>query len=340
MVICLLGKSGLSITHKFEFQKKITLSTPILIYSFDILDKTIYIRASDASIYCTDFNGKIKRKIGRKGKGPGEFEYVSDFCLTHKKLFITGGGHEISVFDLQGKLQKEYKIKEFVLSMTVSNKEPIYISKKFNFKKRTYCLNLRNFKNTLIASFIDETRVNGRHPSGKIVTFPWMVAPYPNKIFCITGNDGILRIFFTRKKFFYVINNGRLQKKFYKFKFKTKLITKKDKNDFWDQMDRGTGKKFPHSTKASITFPEKKPLFIGAISWDMDFALLQKDHFMIISKNGDFKFRVNFPKALDNYKSGDPNLFISKMLKFINNSIYFSDEEYLFVYNLIKYANV
>ena len=336
MVICLLGKSGLSITHNFEFQKKITLSTPMLIRSFDVLDKTIYIRASNASIYCTDLNGNIKRTIGRKGKGPGEFEYISDFCLTHKKLFITGGGHKISVFDLQGKLQKEYKIKEFVLSMTISNKEPIYISNEFNFRKRTRYLNLRNLKNTLIASFADETRVNARLPSGKIVAFPWMVAPYPNKMFCISGNDGILRIFFTRKKFFYIINNGRLQKEFYKFKFKTELITKKDKNDFWNQMEKGTGKKFPRSTKASITFPEKKPLFIGAILWDMDFALLQKDHFIIISKNGDFKFRVNFPKALDNYKSGDPNLFISKMLKFINNSIYFSDEEDLFVYDLIK----
>lgn len=335
MVICFLGKSGFSITHKFEFQKKITLSTPMLIYSFDILDKTIYIRASNASIYCTDLNGKIKRKIGRKGKGPGEFGYISDFCLTHKKLFITEA-HKISVFDLQGKLQKEYKIKEFALSMTISNKELIYISNKFNFKKRTYCLNLRNLKNTLIASFANETRMNAIHPSGKIVAYPWMVAPYPNKMFCITGDDGILRIFFTRKKFFYVINNGRLQKKFYKFKFKTKLITKKDKNDFWNQMDRGTGKKFPRSTKVSITFPEKKPLFIGAISWDIDFALLQKDHFIIISKNGDFKFRVNFPKALDNYKSGDPNLFISKMLKFIDNSLYFSDEEDLFVYDLTK----
>ncbi len=335
MVICLLGKSGFSITHKFEFQKKITFSIPILIRSFDILDKTIYIRASDASIYCTDLNGKTKRIIGRKGKGPGEFVYISDFCLTHKKLFITEG-HKISVFDLQGKLQKEYKIKEFVLSMTVSNKELIYISNKFNFKKRTSYLNLRNLKNTLIASFADETRVNARLPSGKIVWFPWMVAPYPNKMFCITGNDGILRIFFTRKNFFYVINNGRLQKKIYKFKFKTKLITKKDKNDFWNQIEKGSRKKFPRSTKVCVTFPEKKPLFIGAISWDIDFALLQKDHFIIISKNGDFKFRVNFPKALDNYKSGDPNLFISKMLKFINNSIYFSNEEDLFVYDLIK----
>lgn len=78
------------------------------------------IELSDAFIFVSDFNklvqfdrkGNFIRQIGSKGKGPGEYIYVSDFCIDRIKdkiYIIAWGTKTVLEFDFNGRFIRSFK---------------------------------------------------------------------------------------------------------------------------------------------------------------------------------------------------------------------------------------
>jgi len=72
-----------------------------------ILDTTNY------QVVIIDPEGKLHAKAGRKGKGPGEFAWMSFITWSEEHNGFAAfdyGNHRVSIWNKQGKLVKEYKI--------------------------------------------------------------------------------------------------------------------------------------------------------------------------------------------------------------------------------------
>lgn len=67
-----------------------------------VVGDTLYIADSQANnIKAIDKNGFIRRTIGRKGKGPGEFNYPKEITRNKDKIFVSDAGNSaIHIFDL------------------------------------------------------------------------------------------------------------------------------------------------------------------------------------------------------------------------------------------------
>ena len=87
---------------------------PLETTNSSVLERIKGIKLSGEYIFISDFNkllqfdreGKFIRQIGSNGKGPGEYIYVSDFCLDEerKKVYILAWGiNAILEFDFRGK---------------------------------------------------------------------------------------------------------------------------------------------------------------------------------------------------------------------------------------------
>lgn len=61
-----------------------------------------------------DRSGRFIRQIGTKGRGPGEYTGVWDYCIDESKNLIyipsTQGGHKLLVFDFNGKFKKSINL--------------------------------------------------------------------------------------------------------------------------------------------------------------------------------------------------------------------------------------
>jgi hypothetical protein len=129
----------------------------------------------------------------------------------------------------------------------------------------------------------------------------------------------------TRKRYFFSYRNGQFDEIQISCDLKEDLLTSEDKAYFFDYIDAVNQTKYPSATKRSIEFPQKKELFLGAIRWDKAYALILLDHLMVISDEGQFIERIEFPKEL-----GFSNIFEffppEVKLQREKNRVYFYDE--------------
>ncbi len=72
-----------------------------------------------------DEKGRLLNQIGRRGKGPGEYLYVSDFVIhpVTRNIFVSGGKpDQILVYSTEGKFLKSITLtKKYVSSLGISN---------------------------------------------------------------------------------------------------------------------------------------------------------------------------------------------------------------------------
>jgi hypothetical protein len=262
--------------------------------------------SSENCIYCLTLAGKVIKKIGRQGEGPGEFKSLSDFFIRDNQIIAADNERKINTFSLDGNLVDEKKTKNTIGNILSSGKSTLYVTKKPDTRDKKnikFYLKIFDAKNgDELYSIPDESKVNAIHPSsGQKFVYPWYPAPFYNRVNYITGKDEKLRLFFIRENFFFLFEAGEFKKVDFKFNLKSKGVTETDRQNFLGQVDRGSGKKFPKKTKKSVVFPDTKELFLGAINWDDKFALVCEAHLVIISKNGDFIKKISFPSSLNIY---------------------------------------
>ncbi len=78
---------------------------------FEVNDTSLFILdVYSSSLYMISNQGRIMKKIGGKGNGPGEFQFVSDFTLDNlKNIYVLDGlGGKVGKFDSTGKFIKNY----------------------------------------------------------------------------------------------------------------------------------------------------------------------------------------------------------------------------------------
>lgn len=312
------------------FVRTVVPSQPMETWKFDVKKDRFYIMSSENCIYCLTLAGKVINKIGRQGEGPGEFKSLADFFIRDNQIIAADYERKINVFSLDGILVDEKKTKNTIDNILSSGKSILYVSKRPDTRdKKNIKFYLKIFdagNGGELYSIPDESKVNAIHPSsGQKFVFPWYPAPFYNRANYVTGRDEKLRLFFTRENFFYVFEDGEFKKVDFKFKLKSKEVTAIDRQNFLDQVDRGSGRKFPGKTKKSVIFPDTKELFSGAINWDNEFALVCETHLVIISKNGDFIKRISFPsskKAYDRALGYPENIMVKQ-----GDSLYIKNEE-------------
>jgi len=115
-------------------------------------------------VYKFDKNGKFIKKIGRKGKGPGDLYHPGDLTiLDNKYLLVNNYGLErrISVFDLNGNFVKEVKTRDYVFGLAALKGDYIaYLSWKSRRKRSNrylkkypvYIKNIRTGREKLVFS--------------------------------------------------------------------------------------------------------------------------------------------------------------------------------------------
>lgn len=288
------------------FVKKIVPKQPLENWKFTVTKDRVYVMSSESCIYCLDFNGEIKSSIGRRGEGPGEFKSLGDFVILDHHIAAADHSRKIGFFKLDGTLLREKKTEHNIENVFISGKRILYAAKKMDKRDtRNIKFYLKIFaaeRGSELFSVPDESRINAVHPAtGQKHVLPWYPAPFYNRMCAVTGRDKKLRLFFVRENFFYEFADGEFKKIDFKFVLKAEAVEKKDRQQFLDQVDRGTGRKFPARTKKSVIFPAVKELFLGAISWDDGFALVCKSQLIIISKDGKFIKKIAFPSAVGIY---------------------------------------
>jgi hypothetical protein len=74
-------------------------------------DESIFVKDLDQLLQF-DKNGRFIRNYFKKGQGPGELNWISDYGLTDKNIIIhSGSPNKIIWFDFNGKLTKEFAVR-------------------------------------------------------------------------------------------------------------------------------------------------------------------------------------------------------------------------------------
>jgi len=103
------------------------------INQLEMSDDTLFILDSYSAkaLFLFDNNGKYLKKIGKIGKGPGEYSHISSFSLDLKKRqiqILDPQQQKIIIFSTQGKLINEIKLSGNMLPIQIATQdELIYI---------------------------------------------------------------------------------------------------------------------------------------------------------------------------------------------------------------------
>lgn len=74
-------------------------------------DRLFVVDSGDHAVKVFDRDGRFLKKIGRKGRGPGEFESPSGACRLQSRLFVADAGNErVQVLDEDGGYISSFKL--------------------------------------------------------------------------------------------------------------------------------------------------------------------------------------------------------------------------------------
>jgi hypothetical protein len=91
-------------------------SNPLgLIYdNIEFINNSIYLSEKDLGILVFDKTGKMVRKIGSKGRGPGEYHYNFDFTVDEKtETIYVWDNNIIKVYSKTGKFIRSFSLKKY-----------------------------------------------------------------------------------------------------------------------------------------------------------------------------------------------------------------------------------
>jgi hypothetical protein len=91
-------------------------SFPIgLIYKYKFINNSIYLSAKDIGILTFNRDGKILRKIGGIGRGPGEYTFFKCFPVEEKTgtIYVEDRGNVIKVYSRTGSFLRSFSLKEY-----------------------------------------------------------------------------------------------------------------------------------------------------------------------------------------------------------------------------------
>ncbi len=311
-----------------EFEKKLFPADYEAFGRFFISRDRI-LASTNSSVLVYDKSGRLLGRIGRKGQGPGEFNDIRDFVVIEDRLIVADYHRKIAIFDKAGHLERELRAKNNIHSVMSIKGRLFYIGiVKKNDGKRTHdilsVLRLEDEKE--IVSFPDDTMTYAVHANGKRPAFPWFPAPFPNRIVVSRKGNGGIDIFQTRCAYFMSIDDIKADKIDIAYGFREEPTVKSDRENFFRHIESVNKTEYPPRTRDSIQFPAKRELFLGAIPWSDGTALIDVDHLIVLSPEGRFMERVDFPEEIE---VGDRLEFTSPELRMQRqeDKLYFYDQD-------------
>ncbi len=242
-------------------------------------------------VYKFDKDGKFLKKIGRKGKGPGDLYGPGDLSiLDNKYLFVNNYDRRISIFDLNGNFIKVIKTKEPVYDVVgLKNNKIAFLTTVFKNKDtiredNIYIINI--FKD--IVQKIDTIKRRIKPLKGGCITLSYF------KVFSFIGKSGGKIIFSknnSSKIIIYDFHGQRLNE--FKLDIQKEKIDKKIRNYFYKRMKRIYSKRnnyyvlkaLRRQYKNGTLLPEYKPYY-RIISLDTEGnIILLGSHDMYFEKN-------------------------------------------------------
>ena len=295
MVLGLIsGLEGLQLKYvgDIEFADELFISKVVA------TDDGIFVKAvGDWPIVQCDWDGKIMRKFGRIGEGPGEFQFLSDFSVGDDGV-VGVGDRKLCKYELSGALDQERKSKLRIYKVIAAQDNTLYLAwKKIIDPKKKLAQNfyhLLDSQNRLLLEIPDESRQPAFMPArGQVTWFPWFPSPFFNRPVIVPGLNGDAAVFMTRERSFRLIKkDGTVKTLTIDAPLKVPPITTQDKENFFECIQPKPVEK----TKQSVDFPETMELFLGVIRWGDGWALLHQDSLTILSYDGKFRERIQLPR--------------------------------------------
>jgi len=104
------------ISDKIEYIKLDNTYSLGFIFSFRLVNNTIYLSSQNNGILTFDKSGKFIQRIGRIGKGPGEYLYYLSFAideLNNRIYVLDGKNRRITVYSNNGVFIKNISLKQY-----------------------------------------------------------------------------------------------------------------------------------------------------------------------------------------------------------------------------------
>ncbi len=312
---------------KLRYVKEIRFHEEMFIKKVMVTDNSIFAKVdAEWSIIQFDHEGKILKKYGRIGEGPGEFEFLADFAVS-ETLLAGVGNRKLCRYKFSGALEGEMNLKMVIFNVFLANEDLYYLTIKAvkqENKQTEYFYHIYDSQNQLLLETPYEGKQRAIHPSsGKRPPFPWFPSPFFNRAVVLPGKNGSMAVFMTQERSFSLMKTGgKIQKMSIDASFKALPVTARDKDEFF----AGIIPKPEQRTKQSVEFPETKELFLSVIRWGEGWALVQKDSLVILSYDGKYKERIYFPRQIkenETWGTGRPENFLYRKhdkLFMINNN--------------------
>lgn len=284
-----------------QYERTVEISAGFNVWKMKIHRGDFYIQGDDV-ICRVDREGKLLNRIGRKGEGPGDFKILTDFCLDGDRLVAADNHGRVNVFGLDGTLVRMETMPFGKIWKILVRGENMYcFHEKLNRNniKDITIENILNFNHKEILKFPDESRQRAYDPKRrKRSPLPWFVSPYYNRPVLLRGDAGSVFMFFTRSREFFHITGNDIRKRTITAEFSPVKITPQDRDLFFKQVERASGRTFHRKTKNSVVFPKTKELFLGAVNWDSHFGLLACDRLVIVNPEGTVVNEIDYPDEL------------------------------------------
>jgi hypothetical protein len=300
-----------------------------------VTDAGIFIRVEDDyAIIHSDLEGKILKRYARKGEGPGELKFLSDFAVGNDSV-IAVGGRKLCRYKFSGTVAEEKKLKTLGFRVIAANDNAHYLGLKTVIredKTAELFFHLYDANDGLVLEIPNEGLQRAVHPaSGKKYPFPWFPSPFFNRPLLLPAKDGNVAIFMSRERSFQLLKEGMtVVKNSIDAPLEASPVTARDKEDFFAQIEPKPQK----ITKESVVFPETKELFEGVIGWEDGWALVRRGSLVILSYDGKYKEKIQWPSQIKDNETWETTRPEDFLYRFGEKLYVINDNESVSVFQL------
>lgn len=298
-------------------------------FRFTIHGERIYALDYESRVTVMDMSGSYITSFGGQGEGPGEFRTLMDLKVTDKWIYCADREKRITVFDHKGKIHKELKTDEKIEQIYMADGVLYYLSRKIvkAVGLVDFIMSLIHFETGKeVICFKDRMKVRAINNAGKKLRFPWFPAPFPDRKLFIVNDSGKMALLSAHDDFLLCYSVSGFTKKEFNFKLEREPVAARDKKAFFEYLDDVNNTKYSAATKGSVTFPEFKEYFAGAISWGENIALIRHEELIIIDINGNLIRRLRLPSSIEP-ESYWEFIYPERRMAYYNKKLYYLNTE-------------
>jgi hypothetical protein len=265
---------------------------PLETNSVSILKTILHIDLCDSIIFLCDNDkllkfgkaGRFIKQIGRKGRGPGEYPSIYDFCIdkTNRLIYISASSiKEILIFDFDGNFIKSFKVPYISVQLVVCDTNTILFRNPFPDPNVNYNWYITDSYGKILSKFWSFPGRDGRSKLLSQSSSPMYL--FDGKLhFKEYGIDTLYFINNSTKEPYAIFNMGNLRIDPYPVDFDMEKVSDKiwvykifeDRNNFYLNVSKGWTNTFYHciyNKKKSETITLKENGFINDIDGGMNF---------------------------------------------------------------------